>query len=371
MTTTAQETATDAPRPHVGFEWSPRRKYSYMRRLVVGGVTVILGLAAIAAFVPVEDNVDAPGQVYPADDYEIHSTLEGVISQLAVVPGKRVTKGQVVARLDDKTVRDALAQLANRREALVAERLVAEKGLAQLRLDPLPEELRHTASELTRAEAELDLATKKLERGRKLAQKKAVSTQSVEELAGKQAVAASAAQIAREKHDLVRKGLARAIIAKAEARLKHFDAQLAGVQRQRRLVEEDLERHSLHAPVDGLVVAVPKHEGQAVEAGELVAIIAASDRTELILRVDEEYFKEVAQGLPVRIYSSVFPYRDYGLATGNVSAIDPWARHDTDRPYYRIWVAVESSPFEMKLGSTVSGEVVLGTKPLYRVLFDR
>ena len=368
---TTQTAPTAGDQQRTPFEWSPRRKYSYMRRLVMGGVVLVLGLAAVAAFVPVEDHVNAAGQVYPADDHEIHSPVEGVISQLDVLPGQRVTKGQVVARLDDKSVRDALADLDAQRQALVAGRLVAEMGLAELRLEPLPKELRSTASELARAQASLALARKKLDRARRLAERKAMSTQAVEDLAGRHAAADAEVRIARDKHDLVRKGLAEAIVAKAQAGLKHFDAQLAGLGRRRRLVEEEQRRRVLRSPVAGRVVAVPKREGQAVDPGELVAIVASSDRTEVILRVDEEYSKEVAQALPVRVYSSVYPYRDYGWAEGHVSAVDPWARHDADRPYYRIWVAIESAPFDMKLGSTVTAEIVLGTEPLYRVLFDR
>ena len=370
MTSTADPVRT----PHgsrTPFEWSPHRKYSYMRRLVLGGVLVVLGLAALAAFIPVEDHVTAGGLVYPADDHEIHTAVQGTICKLSVLPGHQVTAGQVIARLDDKSVRDALAELDAQRQSLVAERLVAEKELAELRLAPLPKELRYTASEVVRAKAELDLADKKLARGKRLAEKNAMSTQEVEELAGERTAAAAELQIARDKHDLVRKGLAQAITAKAETRLGHFDAQLAGLEQRRKLIEEDQRRRVLRSPVVGRVVAVPKREGEAVAPGELVAIIASTDRTEVILRVDEEHFQEVAQGLPVRLYSSVFPYRDYGWATGQVSAIDPWARHDADRPYYRCWAVIESAPFEMKLGSTVSAEIILGTQPLYRLLFDR
>ena len=353
------------------FEWSPHRKYSYMRRLVLGGVFVVLGLAALAAFVPVEDHVNAVGKVYPADDYRIHSTVEGVISDMDVLPGHEVTKGQIIARLDDKSVRDTLADLDAQRASLVAERLVAEKEVDELRLEPLPKELRYTASELARAQARLALAQKKHERAKRLAERKAMSRQAVEELASQQATSSAEVQIARDKDKLVREGLARAIIAKAQAKLKHFDARLAGVDRRRRLVEEEQRRRLLRSPVAGRVVAVPKREGEAVDPGDLVAIVASSDRTEVILRVDEEYFKEVALDLPARVYSSVYPYREYGWANGKVSGIDPWARHDANRPYYRIWVKIESAPFPMKLGSTVTGEIILGTKPLYRVLFER
>lgn len=55
------------------------------------------------------------GTVYP-DTVEVHFTMDGVLSEMAVVPGQEVKKGEVLAILDDEPEQKELVQLTDELE---------------------------------------------------------------------------------------------------------------------------------------------------------------------------------------------------------------------------------------------------------------
>ena len=76
-------------------------------------------------------------------------------------------------------------------------------------------------------------------------------------------------------------------------------------------------------------------------------------------------------GQPVRLSSSLFNHRLHGHASALVERIEPWGHEslDTSRRY-TVWAAVIDSPVALRLGSRCQAEVLVGRKPVYRIILE-
>jgi multidrug resistance efflux pump len=351
-------------------DWTPRGRIPFLRYMLIGCVLTLVGLVALAMVVSVEDSVSGAGLVYPAKDAEVRSGVAGVIDQIPVHLNDRVTAGQVLARLDARALDARSADLKSRRNLLDARCAIASRELERLRLNPLPAEFRDSEAAVQTAQVELKLAEKKLERQLRLREQEAVADATLDQIEGDRDLARIRLEAVRKTHGIVQSGLAEAILAEAQARVHQLECELESVLEEQKRVQAELDRYVLRAPEPGVVVALPKDDGEAVQRGELVAIIALDDQCCIRLRIDEDQFREVSVGQSIRFYSAMYPYREHGHATGKIDLIQPWARQEGGRIYYEAIASVTSTPFELKLGSSVSADIILGRKPLYRMVFD-
>lgn len=128
-----------------------------------------------------------------------------------------------------------------------------------------------------------------------------------------------------------------------------------------------------------LVLDIRAAPGQRVEAGDLIASIVPIDPVskkprDLCVRLEfnERHFGQVSVGQPVRLSSIMYNNRLFGRAAGRIERLEPAGseRADGGRVFYAI-AQVEQAPFEMKIGSSVTAEVVTGRRKLVRVILER
>jgi len=162
-------------------------------------------------------------------------------------------------------------------------------------------------------------------------------------------VAGRVVQVAKEQGDAVKQGELVAAVAAGE------------------------ERHTFRSPIAGQVVQVAKRQGEPVAKGELVAEVASGQDRRVFLRVAERDIFKVRPGQPVHLYSSVFPYRQYGIAEGEVYLVEKWAGTSLSGatvtgPSYEVRAYINKAPYVLPLGSTVQGEILVGKKEIWRIL---
>lgn len=127
-----------------------------------------------------------------------------------------------------------------------------------------------------------------------------------------------------------------------------------------------------------LVTKVHKQPGEAVQPGDkIVTLVPADPATRepidivALLEVREERAGPVQPGQPVRLYSAMYPHRLYGHAKGIIETVEPVAEPDEKgRSQVRARARVVAAPFPLKLGSHVQGEIVVGRKPIYRIILE-
>jgi multidrug resistance efflux pump len=203
------------------------------------------------------------------------SALAGLVREVYVPADKvgvRVKAGTPLFRIDDRHLR------AERKFA-EASLEVARAELAKLDALPRPEELPVSAAKVAAARAQRALLADQFERARRLLPTRAVSQ---EEYRQRQlALEEGRQQLARAEaeHALLRAGawgpekaIARAAVARAQARLGQIDA--------------DLERAVVRAPVEGQVLQVNVRPGEYVPTPAPGPLVVLGGLGNLHVRVD-------------------------------------------------------------------------------------
>lgn len=207
------------------------------------------------------------------ENIAVGSPLSGVVQEVCVQVGARVSRGQPLFRLDDR------ALLAERKVRLAAVE-AAQAKLHRLRRLPRPEEVPPAVARVRELEAvvanELDLLRRveTLFRGRAASEEDYVRRKQAYEIAVQQRARAQA-----DLH-LLRAGAWKEEIAIAAAEVAQAEAQLAQV-------ETELQRLVVPAPMDGEVLQLNVRPGEFVAAAvlERPALVLGNIRA-LHLRTD-------------------------------------------------------------------------------------
>ncbi len=205
--------------------------------------------------------VTATGTVQPVNQVDVGSELSGIIEAVNVDFNDRVSRGQVLARLD-----------TDRLQAQVIE-----------------------------ARASLESARAKLEEAKATVVETRLRFQRCEKLAARQLCS-------REELDTLRAAQARAKAAEASAR-----AQVAVAQATLDVNETNLSKAEIRSPIDGLVLQRQIEPGQTVAASLQAPVLftLAEDlaHMELHVAVDEADVGKIAEGQSARFTVDAYPER--------------------------------------------------------------
>lgn len=127
-----------------------------------------------------------------------------------------------------------------------------------------------------------------------------------------------------------------------------------------------------------LVVETPVASGESVAIGQVVLKVVPVDGTEdkprrqgVRLEVGESQVGDVAVGQSVRLASQMWPPRVHGYAMGVVARLEPMGLEgERNARKFVVHVDVSSSPFALRLGSGVRGEIVTGRKPAWQIILE-
>jgi len=341
------------------------------KMLLYTSLLFAVALTALLFFAKIDETVIARGKVYPRHDVEVRALDSGVLVEVYADINDVVKEGQVLAKYDDKEIRDELE--ATREKIVEAEARLAmmDKKLARLRRDPLPEKLRFSDMEAEIALSQLNAAKKELDRLTPLYKQGIVSQAEYDSAQSRYEVALRQYEIAKGKQKIIKSGLREAIIAEQEAERELVARQLMNLKRQCKRVEERLERTLVKAPVRGTIIQAEKDPGEAVTPGELLFVIAKDSSAEIHLYVPEEKIFKVAVGQEVWVYPAAFDYRKYGKATARVAEVSRFGREHDGKQYFWVRAVVEDSPYQLPFGSSVTAYIVVAERHILDLLLDR
>jgi len=337
-------------------------------------VLLMMGGGLVVGLVSIQENVTTSGVVRPRQEVRLHSLVDTVVLKVPVEDGDEVEAGQTLMVLDDEAVREQLARQQDSLALKQADLLVGRRALERLRVAPLPENYRFTELDVERARARLASAEERLGRQQSLFEKDLASQQDLTDAKAQVALATIDVKAADRRQQIVKSGLAETILAEAEAGVERTKAELVVLEKQVQRTQKALTRFRISAPEKGRVVRVDKKPGEPVQRGELVLLLTPDDRRRVVFRVPERDSVKVRPGQPVRIYSPLFPYRQYGVAEGEVYMVGNWAESVGANPVggggpsYEVRVYVTDAPYTLPLGSSVQGEITVGKKQIFRIL---
>ena len=148
----------------------------------------------------------------------------------------------------------------------------------------------------------------------------------------------------------------RAAMAVASAQGDQARAQLA-------LVDERLERASLTAPFDGIVVLGDLSQllGSPVEPGKLLFEVAPLDSYRVVLHVDERDIADVREGARGDLALSGMPQERLSFT---VSQVTPISTPQDGRNYFRVEAQLDQATVRLRPGMEGIGKIEVGERKL-------
>ncbi len=308
---------------------------------------------------PLQSWVTYDGSLESRSQKDIMSLLGGPATVVEIVPeGTRVKKGDLLVRFDANQLERDIVKL----ERDVS---MARAELESLENAKLPLEVREIEQKLADAKSSLVSESQYLEDCRSLAADGLISEQEVKQQDSKVAGARKQLETAELQLKLTREFLHPSALEKARATL-------AGAEQELKIARQQLDRCSIFAPIDGMVVYRSVHTGgeqRSVRVGDTIyrnqPFLAIPDMSDLIVRVGvpEAELSRVDAGHEAAVAPVAYP--DLTLK-GAVESVGSMAQSMNGRPdwqrYFEVVVAIKDSDPRLRPGMTVRTRILAGAR---------
>ncbi|WP_462320233.1 HlyD family secretion protein [Halochromatium sp.] len=282
------------------------------------------------------------------DRVALTATAAEIILGLPVAEGSPVTKGTLLAQLDDRQQRAEV----ERAKAQVAQ---AEAHLQQLRNGPRDQDIAAARAQVAGAEADLREAEITYERNAELLGRKAVSQAEVDRTKALRDAASARLDEAKEKLDALLAGTRPEEISQAEAELNAARAELEYKQAL-------LAELTVVATRDGVLDSLPWNLGERVTIGSPVAVLLAGKAPYARVYVPEPYRVKINKGdsLKVRVDGLEQTFEGSVRWISSDPAFTPYyALNASDRARLMYLAEVELPDSAAKLPNGVPAQVEL------------
>lgn len=282
-------------------------------------------------------SVVATGKIEPTTKVEIKSKASGIILKLPVNVGDVVHQGQVICKLDEN---DLLPRLQQAKAALA----VADAQLKSAHADL-------DRNKVEAAGTDIPFLKKDMDRARMMFQELLVPQTARDDAEKNYQMALN-----RQQQSIVNLGVSQAAIAKAEAQVDQFRAQLSQS-------EEDLRNATIVSPIDGVVLSRDREVGDAVSSiltmgSGATLIMTVGDLREVYVKgkVDEGDIGKVYLGQPARIMVESYKDRKFN---GKVTKISPMGVEKDNVTTFEVRVSISNESRTLMATMTANAEIML------------
>ncbi|MEW4452510.1 HlyD family efflux transporter periplasmic adaptor subunit [Bremerella sp. JC817] len=248
------------------------------------------------------------------ESVEIPAQQSGVLKSVTAQEGSIVDRGQVIAKIDDDEKRMEVEK------ARVDFDIAKRESENDVNIRFARKSLEVASAELSRSEEALAIA------------EKSVSQTEMDRL--RLVVEKSRLEIEQSEEKIA--------IAKLTAQLR--DAEM-------RIVQTQLEKHAIVSPIEGMVVAVFRREGEWVQTSDSVVKVVRIDRlrAEGFIRNEEAMIDLIGTPATVRVE---IPNQEPIEVTGKVTFVDPEV--DPVNGQVRVWVDLDNKDLKLRPGLRAS-----------------
>lgn len=298
--------------------------------------------------------ITASGSVAPVRTVNLSPKSAGIVEELYVEQGDRVTQGQLIARMDNEQLDAQIAQ----NQASVAE---AQAQLDDERQGPSTTDIGQAQAAVEAARAQLDdararrvLAEGDLSRSQNLFDRGAISRSDLDRALNDSRSASAGVDQAIARLDEAEQRLIdqqngndATTISVAEARLDRAQAQLQAVQVQ-------LSDTQIRAPFDGVVTqrfasegafVTPTATASEVTSATSTAIVAIASGLEVVAEVPEADINRIEVGQSVEIQTDAFPSETF---KGEVQLIAPEAIERQNVTVFQVRIRLLSGTDQLR-----------------------
>jgi len=300
--------------------------------------------------------IKSSGSIVPIETVNLSPKQAGKLEQLLVEQGARVTKGQVIARMDNTNLVPQLYQAQ-------ASAAAGEANLIKLRNGNRPEDIAAAQARVESARGRLEAARSRLalnamrtSRYQGLQTEGAISRDRLDEVLTDDRITqadlltaqANLAEATRQFEES-RNGSRFEDIAQAEAQLAQA---IAGI----RLIEVQIEDTIIRAPFAGIITqkyanagafVTPTTTASASNSSTSTSIVAIANGLEIIAKVPEVDISQIKIGQEVEIIADAFPSEVF---KGKVRLIAPEAIIEQNVTSFQVRVTLETGKEKLQSG---------------------
>ncbi|MDR3270316.1 MAG: efflux RND transporter periplasmic adaptor subunit [Peptococcaceae bacterium] len=263
-----------------------------------------------------------------ADEVNLNSKLAGVIEEVLIEEGQEVKQGDILIRLDSRSLTANQQQTQAARQAALGQQNAAEAVLAAAQAQ-YAKALNGTRSQdLAQAQAAYELAAKTYERIQKLHESGAVSDSEMDQASTQYKVVQQTYEAAREGARAEDISAAAAAVSQATAAVEAAKGQVAQAQGAIEEVNSYVDDAAIKAPVSGRVTIVNVKAGELISTGMPLATISNLEKPWVELNVRETDLSRVALNQTVHVKLLAYQNETF---TGSVVRINQKADFATKR----------------------------------------
>ena len=252
------------------------------------------------------------------EEVDVPAQEEGLLVEVTVEEGARVRRGDLLAKLDDKTAQVAFERAKT--EVAIADRKAGNDVT-----------IRFAKKATEVAKAELARAEESIKK-----YPKSVSDTEIDRL--RLTVDRSTLEIEQAEHLLD--------VEQLTGKLKEREAEAAAIS---------LERRQIHSPIDGVVVEINARAGEWVEPGEKVMRVLRMDRLKAEGFISAKDLRDDILGAEARVTVDLPGRKDYSV-TGRVKFVSP--EIDPVNGQVRVWVEIENPDLLLRSGLRAKMEIL-------------
>jgi HlyD family secretion protein len=363
----------------------------------------VLTQSLVRKTVPI--TITANGTVNAERSINLSPKSAGVIKTLSVKEGDQVSRGQVVAIMDDSNLRGQYVQMqgqldqqeanlqrllaGNRREDIAkaeAQLDEAKANLQQLQSGNRPQEIAQASAQLQQAQATLSQREAEVQRYQQLYREGAVSQQTLDQKLTDRAVAKTQVTSAEQALVLQNIGARPEQIAQAAARVEQqvqvvaalkagtrpeeinqARAQVQAARGSLQTTEAQLQDLKILAPMDGVVLETysdvgafvsPSMSGSGASSSSSSILALASRKNRVEVNLSESQIAKIMSGQSVLLKVDALPGKPF---TGRVAQIAPRAAVSQNVTSFEVRVEITSSTADLlKTGMNVEAQFQVG-----------
>ena len=294
--------------------------------------------------------IKASGSVVPFQTVNVSPKLSGRLQELYVEQGDRVTKGQILARMDDSNIQPQIMQA----KASLAS---AQANLARLRNGSRSEDIAAAAARVESAASKAALAREKVSRYKDLESQGAITRDRLDELMADETATAANLREQQRQLDQLKNGSRPEEIAQAEAQVQEAIARL-------KIVEVQQEDTIIRAPFDGKITqkftnvgsfVTPTTSASNTSSATSTSIVAVGNGLEILAKVPEVDIGQIRVGQAVEIVADAYPDKVF---QGRVRLIAPEAIVEQNVTSFQVRIALETGKNELQSGMNTDLKLV-------------
>lgn len=315
--------------------------------------------------------VTASGEIKPRNYINIGSNANSParITEINVVEGQRVRKGQQLAKLESVQPE---AQLAAQRANVATSE--AESSATEAGLRAADENIKSAQASIDRSKADAERARQDFDRAKQLFEEKLIARQEFET---KKSAFDSGMAAVREAEARVSQLMAAKV--QQAAQLNAAQRRVAASQANLRSAADVLQRTFATSPIDGVVTNLPVRVGETVvpgiqnSAASLIMTIADMSIITAEVKVDETDIVNVALGQKTEVTIDAIPGKKFTgkvIEIGNTAilrstglAASQSAISSQEAKDFKVVVALENPPDEIRPGLSCTARITTATRP--------